>query len=134
MAPVIWDQHGRAEVLRSVGQSVELTDLKGYTLLPGLIDSHTHPIGGGLSLITANAGEELESIEELAALAAEAKETGKDLRGEILYVSGIPLVLWSKITQLNAVFNSGTYAQQPVFFRGMDYHTGWANREMLHLD
>src|SRR6266436_4588306 len=39
-----------ADVLRSAGKSVQEVDLGGNTLLPGLIDSHAHPIDGGFSL------------------------------------------------------------------------------------
>src|SRR6187397_1402740 len=34
----------RDEVLRSVGPTAERIDLQGRTLLPGLVDSHTHPV------------------------------------------------------------------------------------------
>jgi predicted amidohydrolase YtcJ len=39
-----------AEVLRGWrGQKTEVVDLKGRTVLPGLFDSHVHPLGAGLS-------------------------------------------------------------------------------------
>jgi predicted amidohydrolase YtcJ len=37
------------QVLRERGTSTEMVDLKGKTVLPGLIDSHVHPMGAGLS-------------------------------------------------------------------------------------
>jgi len=39
---------GNAEVLALRGEETEVTDLKGRMILPGLIDSHTHP--GGASM------------------------------------------------------------------------------------
>lgn len=36
-------------VLRERGPKTDVVDLKGRTVLPGLIDSHVHPIGAGLS-------------------------------------------------------------------------------------
>src|ERR1700704_6475048 len=43
-----------AEVLRAAGKGAERVDLGGKTLLPGLIDSHAHPIDGGFSLISVD--------------------------------------------------------------------------------
>ena len=121
----------RTEVIKAVGKSAQLVDLHGKTLLPGLIDSHTHPLHGGLSLVSADVGNNVGSIDDLVAFAADAKKSGKGMRAEILYISGIPLAYWSKTEELNARFNAGTYADQPVFLQGMDGHTGWANRALL---
>jgi predicted amidohydrolase YtcJ len=120
-----------AEVLQTAGKSSERVDLGGKTLLPGLIDSHIHAIEGGLTLTSADVGDELHSVDELAAVVAEAKKSGKGMRGDVLRVSGMPLTLWSKLDQLNAHFNSGPYANQAVFLKGSDGHTGWANRVLL---
>ena len=38
-----------AEVKKTAGPATKLSDLKGRTVLPGLMDSHTHPITAGLS-------------------------------------------------------------------------------------
>lgn len=38
-----------AEVMRLRGDSTRVTDLRGRTMIPGLIDSHTHLIRGGLN-------------------------------------------------------------------------------------
>ncbi len=121
----------RSEVIKAVGKTAELVDLQGKMLLPGLIDSHTHPIHGGLTLISADVGDDVKSLDELAAFAAEAKKSGKGMRGDILYISGIPLLFWSKTEELNARFSAGTYTDQAVFLHGMDGHTGWANRALL---
>ena len=37
------------EVMRDKGPRTQLIDVKGRTVIPGLIDSHTHPIRGGLN-------------------------------------------------------------------------------------
>jgi predicted amidohydrolase YtcJ len=121
----------REEVLKAVGKSADQIDLQGKTLLPGFVDSHTHPVEGGLTLISADVGENVQTVEELAAFAAQAKTSGRGMRGDILMITGVPLRFWSKNAELNAAFNSGAYATQPVFLEGMDGHTGWSNRALL---
>jgi predicted amidohydrolase YtcJ len=120
-----------AEVKQALGKDAEAIDLKGKTLLPGLIDSHAHPIDGGLSLTGADTGGQIRYVDQLADFVAAAQKNRKGMRGDILYISGLPLAFWSKTDELNARFNSGVYAQQPVLLAGMDGHTGWANRVLL---
>lgn len=119
------------EVTALVGESVESIDLQGKTLLPGLIDSHIHTIHGGLSLAGADVGEHVATVDELVTFVAEAKKSGRGMRGDILYISGMPLALWSKTDELNARFSGGIYADQAVYLAGSDGHTGWANRNLL---
>jgi predicted amidohydrolase YtcJ len=130
----------RGDKIVAVGNSTDMArtadgdsqriDLHGKTLLPGLIDSHVHATHGGLTLNAAHVGDSVHTIAELTAFVAEAKETGKAVRGDILVVSGIPLAIWSKTDELNVQFSAGSYENQPVFLHGMDGHTGWANRAL----
>ncbi len=118
----------RAEVAAAAGRDAEVVDLGGHTLVPGLIDSHVHAVWGGIvSLLATDLKNELGSVAELGPIAAEAKRSGRGMSGDVLVISGIPLETWSHIDQLNALFGSAEYASQPVFLRGMDGHTGWAN-------
>jgi predicted amidohydrolase YtcJ len=121
----------RVDVERMVRKQAERVDLHGQWLLPGFIDSHTHSIQGGLSLISADVGDKVQSIEDLVTFVAEAKKGGKGMRGNVLSISGMPLAFWSKTEELNAHFSTGIYADLPVYLSGSDYHTGWANRVML---
>src|ERR1039458_6298026 len=69
----------------------------------------------------------MPSMDALVGFAADAKKSGKGMRGDVLYISGMPLVYWSKTDELNARFSSGAYADVPVFLSGMDGHTGDSN-------
>jgi predicted amidohydrolase YtcJ len=120
-----------ADVQQTVAKDAESMDLRGMTLLPGLIDSHVHSVDGGLSLIGADVGDQIHSVDQLADFVATAQKSRKGMRGDILYITGLPLAFWSKTDELNARFNSGVYAQLPVLMGGMDGHTGWANRVLL---
>ena len=53
---------GKSEdVLRSKGPHTKVLDLKGKMLLPGLMDSHTHPLGAAMTEFD-HAIPEMESI------------------------------------------------------------------------
>ncbi len=117
----------RSEAAASVGADASVTDLGGQTLLPGLIDSHVHAVFGGIGLLSADARSDIADIDALEAFVAEAKRSGRGMNGDVLVVTGVPLNIWSQNAALNERFNSGTYARQPLFLRGMDGHTGWSN-------
>src|SRR5205809_740525 len=120
-----------AEAMQAVGRDAEAIDLKGNFLTPGLIDSHSHSVDGGLKLISADISEDTKSVDELMAFAADAKKSGRGMQGDILHVTGLPLAFWSKNDELNQRFNAGSYADQPVLLEGMDGHTAWANKALL---
>lgn len=120
-----------AEVTAVAGKDAERTDLQGRCLLPGLIDSHEHSIDGGVTLITAEVDTPGISVDDLMTFAAESKKNGKGMRGDILFISGLSSGHWSHTDVLNARFNSGIYAKQPLLLAGTDGHTGWANRILL---
>ena len=117
----------RREAVASVGADAVVTDLGGQTLLPGLIDSHVHAVFGGIGLLSADAKSDIADLDALEAFVAEAKRSGRGMNGDVLVVTGIPLGIWSQNAALNQRFNSGAYADQPLFLRGMDGHTGWSN-------
>ena len=120
-----------SEVAKAGSTKAERIDLEGKSLFPGFIDSHSHSIDGGLSLISADASEKVESLGDLPAFAKQAKTTGKGMRGDILEILGLPLEFWSHCDVLNADFSTGAYEQQSVLLRGMDGHTAWANHALL---
>jgi predicted amidohydrolase YtcJ len=77
------------EVVKSVPAKAERIDLGGKSLFPGFIDSHSHSIDGGLSLISADGSEKVQTLEELVPFTAEAKKTGTGMRGDILEILGM---------------------------------------------
>lgn len=119
------------EVSKTVSANAEKVDLQGKTLLPGLIDSHIHPIMGGVTLIGADVNGQVQSIDEVVKVAVDAKKSGKGMRGDVVYVSGMPLEFWSKTDELNARFSAGDFGSVPVYLGGSDGHTGWGNRVLL---
>ena len=119
------------DVSGTVSTQAERIDLEGKSLFPGFIDSHSHSIDGGMSLISADASEKVHEIGELPAFTTEARKSGRGMRGDVLEIQGLPLEFWSHTDTLNADFNAGEYEKQSVLLRGMDGHTSWANRALL---
>jgi len=119
------------EVAGKVSPGAERVDLDGKSLFPGFIDSHSHSIDGGMSLISADASEKVRALKELPAFTAEAQKTGRGMRGDVLEILGLPLEFWSHTDTLNTDFSAGDYEKQSVLLRGMDGHTAWANRALL---
>jgi len=119
------------QVAKTVSENAERIDLEGKSLFPGFIDSHSHSIDGGLALISADASEKLQSLNDLPPFVEDAKKTGVGMRGDIVEILGMPLEFWSHLDVLNADFSTGVYEKQTVLLRGMDGHTAWANRALL---
>src|ERR1700685_2154197 len=71
------------EVAKSSSENAERIDLGGKSLFPGFVDSHSHSIDGGLSLISADASEKVHTLDQLAPFVDNAKKTGKGMRGDI---------------------------------------------------
>ena len=120
-----------ATVLGTVTDRAELIDLKGNCLLPGLIDSHNHAIGGGESLMIATLNDVLLSKDELKKFAKQAIETKKGLRGDVLYIGGVHSSTWVAVGDLIDVFNKEPFISQGVVLRGSDKHTAWVNKVVL---
>jgi hypothetical protein len=122
---------GNLSEVAKVAPDATRVDVEGKSLFPGFIDSHSHTIDGGFNLINADATEKVDTIEELRAFVADAKKAGRGIHGDILEILGLPLKFWSQLDLLNQHFNTGSYADQCLVFRGMDGHTAWANRALL---
>jgi predicted amidohydrolase YtcJ len=118
-----------ADATKAVGRGAESIDLHGKRLLPGLIDSHVHPILGGFILSSPDAGDDkVRSVADLAVVVTEAAKNGRGMHGDIFMISRIPLPIWSKTDELNKLFSTGAFENLPIFLWGADGHTGWANR------
>lgn len=118
-------------VLRLKTTGTQLIDLGGKVLMPGLLDSHSHAIKGGLQLALADLAGVQIPLDELEQRLRQWRDDGKARRGEFLSVGGLPPTYWDDIAALEQRFNHGEWADQPILFAANDMHTGWANRAML---
>ncbi len=120
-----------AEVKSKVGDDASWTDLNGGFVMPGLIDSHNHGIDGGMGLTKANVSDQFLDVNQIHQFALEALKKKEGMTGDVLVVYGLNISTWKELDKVTKLFNSGVFKTQPVFLRGSDWHSAWANKVML---
>ncbi|MBC3208927.1 amidohydrolase [Pseudomonas sp. SWRI111] len=120
-----------AQIKALIETATQVIDLQGKALMPGLVDSHSHAIFGGLEMVSANMADEIVSLDELQNRLRGWREDGKAKHGDVLSIAGMSSVYWAQAEALGKTFNSGEWADVPVVFVGSDHHTAWANNVML---
>jgi predicted amidohydrolase YtcJ len=120
-----------AQIKALIAADTKVVDLGGKALMPGLIDSHSHAIFGGLEMASANMEDEVVDLDQLEKRLREWRDDGKAKHGDVLSVAGMSSVYWAQADALGKKFNSGEWADVPVVFTGSDHHTAWANTVML---
>jgi predicted amidohydrolase YtcJ len=119
------------DVMKAAGTDAEKIDLQGKTLLPGLIDSHAHVMDSSTVLTGADVDDKVRTLNDLVAFVAEARHSGRGMRGRFLDITSLSLDFWSKPEELNARFSAGEYSDLPLLLEGADGHAGWANKALL---
>lgn len=120
-----------AQIKALIEAGTQVIDLGGKTLMPGLIDSHSHAIFGGLEMTSANMQDEVVSLDELEKKLRAWRDDGKARHGDVLSIAGMSSAYWAQAQALGQRFNAGEWAGVPVVFTGSDHHTAWANNTML---
>ncbi|RON24505.1 amidohydrolase [Pseudomonas brassicacearum] len=120
-----------AQIKALITPDTKVVDLGGKTLMPGLIDTHSHAIFGGLEMVAANMEDEVVELDELEKRLRGWRDDGKARHGDVLTIAGMSSVYWAKAEALGKKFSSGEWADVPVVFTGSDHHTAWANDFML---
>ncbi|CAB0151814.1 N-substituted formamide deformylase [Pseudidiomarina piscicola] len=104
-------------------------DLKGKTVLPGIIDAHGHMLGLGENLMQVDlrtASSEQDAVARVAEFAAEHTEQWVIGRG------------WNQENWTSRDFPSAQsldefMVERPVWLTRVDGHAGWANSKALEL-
>jgi hypothetical protein len=117
-----------AAVEALAGPDARRIDLGGKFLMPGMIDSHAHPIEGGLELLSARYTAADGSVPNLVAFVESKLGDKSAFRGDVLVVSDLDIGIWSKAADIDAALSSGQFAKRRVVLIGSDGHTLWANR------
>ncbi|PWY48109.1 amidohydrolase [Pseudomonas sp. RW409] len=120
-----------AQIKALIETGTRVIDLGGKTLMPGLIDSHSHAIFGGLEMTSANMQDKVVSLDQLEKKLRAWRADGKARHGDVLSIAGMSSAYWAQAEALGQRFNAGEWARVPVVFTGSDHHTAWANDAML---
>ncbi|MEQ9098517.1 MAG: amidohydrolase [Imperialibacter sp.] len=119
------------QVKAKVSEQAEWIDLQGGFVMPGLVDSHNHGIDGGMGLTKANVNDLFLDVDQIHQFALETLKKKEGMTGDVLVIYGLNISTWKALDRVIKLFNSGEFKDQPVFLRGSDWHTAWANKAML---
>ena len=113
-----------------IGPNTERVDLRGRLLLPGLIDSHVHPLAGALLRSGLSIPIEAQEADALAAIRAYAAAhpgtgviAGNGWNSNLFRDQGGP-----HRRDLDAIS-----ADRPILLMSSDLHSAWANSRALQL-
>lgn len=120
-----------AEIKALAGADTQLIDLAGKVLMPGMIDTHSHPVVAAYDSMGSNLYDEVKPLAELEQWIIAQDQAGAARVGDIIVISGASSGYWEQSAGLGKIFNQGRWAEQPVVLNGIDGHTGWANNAML---
>ena len=119
------------EVLALADDATQRVDLGGKVLMPGMIDTHSHPVMGALASLRANLYDEVKPLAELEQWILAQDAAGTARLEDIIVIGGVSSAYWKDSRELAKRFNQGRWVEQPLVLDGVDGHTGWANRAML---
>ena len=115
------------EAMRFEGENTRVVDLAGATVLPGLVDSHTHVFGLGAAIERIDLTE-VDTEEEAVALVVErAKTTPK---GEWILGRGWDEGAWANRYPDKELLSEAV-PDHPVFLASLHGFAGWANQAAL---
>jgi len=117
-----------ADIIKLAGNSTTKIDLKGKTVIPGLIDAHLHPEGASLSELV----EEIPDVRTRKALLswiktqATIKKKGEWIIHPKFFPTRLEEMTWPKLEELDAAA-----PQNPVFLNGS--YGGIINSEAMRI-
>ena len=114
---------------RFAGRGTRILDLPGKMVLPGFIDSHAHPLSGGLELGECNLydAKTPAEVEGIIRAYAQAHPQLEWIRG-----NGWQLPVFPRANPTREQLDRAV-PDRPAFFWAADGHSGWANSKALAL-
>ena len=109
------------------GEESRVIDLAGATVIPGLIDSHTHVFELGVKLERINLTDIATEAEAVSLVAERAKSVPK---GEWILGAGWDEGAWAN-RYPDKVLLSEAVPDHPVYLRGLHGFAGWVNQMAL---
>ncbi|SEM47043.1 hypothetical protein SAMN04487857_102150 [Pseudomonas sp. ok272] len=120
-----------AQINALADDKTQRIDLGGKVLMPGMIDTHSHPVMAAFDSLRANLLDEVKPLPELEQWIIKQDKAGNARSGDVITIAGVSSAYWEQSRELGRRFNQGRWADQPMVLSGIDGHTGWANNAML---
>ncbi len=117
------------DALKQRGEQTRVVDLAGATVIPGLVDSHTHVFGLGAALERVNLVD-VQTEEEAVALVAERAKSVP--AGEWIVGRGWDEGEWAN-RYPDKTLLSQAVPDHPVYLASLHGFAGWANQEALDV-
>ncbi len=119
-----------SEIQALADSGTQRVDLAGKVLMPGMIDTHSHPVIAGLDSLGRICSTKKNRCPNLSNGSSSKTRRGRRGRGCDQYCR-VSSAYWEQARELGKIFNHGRWADQPLVLSGIDGHTGWANNAML---
>jgi predicted amidohydrolase YtcJ len=116
-----------AEIAALAGPATRVVDLGGATVLPGLVDSHTHLFGLGAKLVRVDLYD-VPTEEEAVARVVERAATVP--AGQWIIGQGWDEGAWANNYPTKALLSEAV-PDHPVYLRSLHGFAGWANQRAL---
>ena len=118
-----------------VGPDTRVVDLQGRMVMPGLVDSHVHPVDGGLELSQCSLEYQGLTEEQFRSRIAECLRQTQDQEPD----AWLEVVAWPESetqppgTTLTKAALDGLKTQRPIIVYGTDGHKALVNSRALEL-
>jgi predicted amidohydrolase YtcJ len=120
----------RAAVQGLIGPTTTTLSLPGRLVLPGFIDGHVHPLGAGRQHFGCSLQDE-KTVDEVLARIRGCHAAASDPEA-FVFGRGFDLSLFKDANPHKRLLDEIS-ATRPLYFRGADGHSGWANSAALAL-
>lgn len=116
-----------------IGNGTKVIDLKGRMAMPGLIDAHMHPLGGGKQLTSCSLNYASLTVDEVLAAIGKCLADDKEApAGSFLQVQGwFRQAMMPAGADLNAALLDRLETDRPVVVLATDFHSMAANTAAL---
>lgn len=115
------------EVLASIGEGTEVIDIAGGLLLPGMTDSHVHPIEAGMEMLGCNLADGWTREDYLATI---SEYVAANPDQEWIVGAGWQQAVFPGAAPLKGDLDA-ICSDRPIILSNRDHHSAWVNSEAL---